>query len=883
MGDNVYGRVPSSRSRGLPRKAAALSVLVVAFVLSPGEEQAQNRPDLLFKVSSRPSRPARIDGPEVMRKRYVTFDVRRAIGSATLALNLFSDKSLMIERSRTEAIGENGLLWFGEVVGKKGQVTLSAVGDVLVGNIRMGHELYEIRYEGEGIHTINEIDASAFPEECSSDAPASRVPASEAAAAILTDPCDVIDIMVVYTSAAKSAAGGHAAIQAKIYQGIGDANTTFIASNLNMRIHPVHLAEVSYMESGDVFMDRNRLQNPSDGIMDNVHILRDTYCADEVSLIVDTGTCGIGFIQDPSPDPGFENHAFFVTQDDCLGNTLAFAHELGHNLGGRHDWYVDEAIGSPTYNHGYVNVDKGWRTVMAYPNKCGDSNMSCTHLGVWSHPFYSLDGVPVGVPSGTSTSCMVNNLANPPCDADNRQVLLDSACTVANFRDRSMCADINNVWMKDTWNDTGLEPDPLTTGQKMWKSPYIWNRNFQAADGLEQHRHENPVVGQTNYLYVKVHNDFSTAASGQLKLYYAQFSTGLSWPNDWTEFSNQTVNIDANSTKISEAAWNPPGIGHVCLIARWDTPNSPSDPMTNPEGPDVKPNTRNNNNIIWRNVSAIPMESEQDMNVDSFIVRNTQSREILVDLVIEMPNTPTNFIRQGGRILFDLEGLFGVWRSNGAEGFGVEIVDDGAGVEVLEILDTATATATIGLIPMNPNQAETVHFSLRAPRVIAAGPFPEVGFEEMTAPDQPVTEYSLDVTQFENEVEVGGVGYEIRVTPEGPAGAVPDGGPRPGVPLTVDRLPNGDLVLSWGASCVSDDSDFAVYEGTLGDFVNHAPVVCTTGGLTTSTFPPTVGDKYYLVAPQSLHFEGSHGLRGSGFERFPGSLPCLPQVVAACP
>lgn len=700
---------------------------------------------------------------------------------------------------------------------------------------------------------------------------------------ILAGPCDVIDIMVVYTADARSAAGGHAAIQAKILQAIGDANATFFISGMSMRIHPVHLAEISYTESGDVAVDRDRLQNPSDGFMDNVHALRDTYCADEVALIVDTGTCGIAFIQDPSPDPGFESHAFFVTQDNCLTNTLAFAHEMGHTMGGRHDWYADDTIGSPTNNHGYLNVANGWRTVMAYNAECAANGKTCFQQGSWSYPGYMIMGDPAGVPIGTSTSCTSGNLNNPPCDAGNRTVLMDSACTVADFRDRSVCADRNTVWMKDTWNDTGLEPDPLTVGQKMWKSPYIWIRNSQAPAGLEQHRHENPVFGQTNYVYTKVHNDFGSAASGRLKLYYAQFSTGISWPNDWNEFSNQLVNIDPYSTTISEVAWNPPGTGHFCMVARWDTPNSPSDPMTTPEGPDVNANARANNNIISRNVSVISMESQEEMNAESFIVRNTQRRDLLVDLIIELPNVPTNFIRQGGELFLNLEGLFEVWRSNGAEGFGVAIVQDAAGVEVLKILDTANATATVGLIPMNANQAENVHFQLFAPRVIASGPFPEVDYEEMTVPDQPVTEYGLDVTQFENEVEVGGVSYEIRVTSEGPAGAVPDGGPRPGVPLTVDRLPNSDLVLSWGGSCVSADSDYAVYEGSLGNFVSHAPVVCATGGLTTLTFPPAVGDRYYLVASQSPYYEGSHGLKGSGFERLLGNSTCLPQVIAACP
>ena len=36
-----------------------------------------------------------------------------------------------------------------------------------------------------------------------------------------------------------------------------------------------------------------------------------------------------------------------------------------------------------------------------------------------------------------------------------------------------------NVWMKDTWDDTGAEPDPAQNNEVMWKSPYIWIRNSQ--------------------------------------------------------------------------------------------------------------------------------------------------------------------------------------------------------------------------------------------------------------------------------------------------------------------------------------------------------------------------------------------------------------------
>ena len=82
-------------------------------------------------------------------------------------------------------------------------------------------------------------------------------------------------------------------------------------------------------------------------------------------------------------------------------------------------------------------------------------------------------------------------VANGPQPADNHQTLNNTAPTVANFRCSS--PGVNDVWMKDLWNDTGLEPDPNTAGQSMSKSPYIWIRNDQDAELVNQHRHQNPI------------------------------------------------------------------------------------------------------------------------------------------------------------------------------------------------------------------------------------------------------------------------------------------------------------------------------------------------------------------------------------------------------
>ncbi len=115
------------------------------------------------------------------------------------------------------------------------------------------------------------------------------------------------------------------------------------------------------------------------------------------------------------------------------------------------------------------------------------------------------------------------------------------------------------------------------------------------------------------------------------------------------------------------------------------------------------------------------------------------------------------------------------------------------------------------------------------------------------------------------------------------SGAVPDGNDAAGPPLFVTAA-DGNLTLTWGASCRTSDTDYAVYAGTLGIFPSHAPRLCTTGGATTATFPAPSGSAYYLVVPRNAAREGSYGRGSDGAERPQGIDACLPQAIApACP
>jgi hypothetical protein len=134
----------------------------------------------------------------------------------------------------------------------------------------------------------------------------------------------------------------------------------------------------------------------------------------------------------------------------------------------------------------------------------------------------------------------------------------------------------------------------------------------------------------------------------------------------------------------------------------------------------------------------------------------------------------------------------------------------------------------------------------------------------------------------ENPTAANRPSLTIRYSPPGSAGSVPDGGNVPGAPLTLQRS-GGQLNLAWGSSCTASDTDYAIYEGALGSYPSHHPIVCSTSGLTTKTVTPSSGNRYYLVVSRNATHEGSYGRSSSGLERTTGTPECIGQLLAECP
>ena len=366
----------------------------------------------------------------------------RSDAGTTLQLNLFDDASYRAVLDRIDPT-PGGFVWVGHIAGvEMSTVSLATEDGVMSGSILTPEAAYEVRFAGVGLHSVVQIDQSAFPPEGKPLAAdfAPRAGNDEPAALVSqADDGSFIDVMVLYTPAATAAVGGSSAMNALISNSISVTNTAYGNSGVSQRLRLVHAEAVAYTESGALDQDLVNITNGA-GTFNGVNALRNRYAADLVTLMTHTPGgqfCGIAWLMDPISTQ-FAPGGYSAVEQSCAVGNLTFPHELGHNMGLRHDWYMDNAVTPYSYGHGYVNLGSTaaatWRTIMAYPDKCQVLGRSCPKITYFSNPSLLYGGVPIGIPAGRSTACTPGNLNNPACDADEHRVLNNTAFTVANFR-----------------------------------------------------------------------------------------------------------------------------------------------------------------------------------------------------------------------------------------------------------------------------------------------------------------------------------------------------------------------------------------------------------------------------------------------------------------
>jgi hypothetical protein len=390
----------------MPRRAVAAlfaaSIFGLLLMAFPGELTAQT-PPALFGDSAVDVPAIAGDGPAVIRAR--TTSARLDLLGAALAagaagdraqvfsLNLFEDAAYAVEYERFERDDFGHQSFVGRIVSEPSStVTLTWRGEALSGGVQVGDALYRVRGV-EGQTTIEQLDPRSFGEELPPLAP----PAGEVVAPQASEPSqlaagEVVDIFVYYTPAARAGAGGQAAIEALIAQGVSNSNTVYARSNVVATMRLAGMGELAgFVEnSADMVADLSAFRaDPT------VAATRNTAQADLMHLVLANtagGACGVAYL---GPNANF---AHGVTARQCFAQ-YTFTHEVGHNFGNQHapeDGYA--AAPFRTYGFGLKNCGAGtrFRSVMAYACPSGGATPRILNL---SNPGILHSGLPTGTAS----------------------------------------------------------------------------------------------------------------------------------------------------------------------------------------------------------------------------------------------------------------------------------------------------------------------------------------------------------------------------------------------------------------------------------------------------------------------------------------------------
>lgn len=320
--------------------------------------------------------------------------------------------------------------------------------------------------------------------------PPSHAQKTSASSSANEDSGDVITLLALYTPAASKHHGKHE-LEKMIIAAVERTNLVYQNSNVSMYLQLVGLEMVEYQENGNMSKSLTHLQDPSDGVMDNVQGLRNQYGADQVTLITqDTSACGIAYVM-PNLNTDFTTWAYSIVHDDsffyCLGE-YTLAHELGHNQGNHHD--VADAGKSSIfpYSHGFQYCEEGgFRTVMSY--SCND--MDVPRVPYFSNPHLSHNGVAMG------------NEATANCAESMKQ----TKRTVANW---NRAPNESPTRPTDfSVHDSGQDYVSLRWGKSRQADGYLLDRRTQFTDWLNL---------ATVSASVSTYND--TSLTNGLKYYY---------------------------------------------------------------------------------------------------------------------------------------------------------------------------------------------------------------------------------------------------------------------------------------------------------------------------------------------------------------------------
>jgi hypothetical protein len=172
---------------------------------------------------------------------------------------------------------------------------------------------------------------------------------------------------------------------------------------------------------------------------------------------------------------------------------------------------------------------------------------------------------------------------------------------------------------------------------------------------------------------------------------------------------------------VIQVPWYPPNPadfgcfgdpGHMCLLGRIETSTTAPFGMTFPEIVNVHTNVKNNNNIVWKNVTVVD-NFPGAFKAASILVRNIFPQTVITQLRLAPPNQGPTFLDYGDIFVDMKPELFARWTEGRSAGTGFEVV----GPTTIKITNQQTVLTNIRLEPGEAFPVE-VRFALNNQRLL---------------------------------------------------------------------------------------------------------------------------------------------------------------------
>lgn len=347
--------------------------------------------------------------------------VREVAAGSELKLTL-PDRAFTVVFERSQQLPSGNLSWVGYLkeAGKDYRVILTTGDAGTSGRILTpdGEYLIEPSEAGDRLINLRETGMKAAPLGEDEKTPPMHDPdilmsvPSPNAFAATPSPQTTIDVLVLYTPGLTTKLG--AALQTRLDQLVTLANQAYVDSEVAVTLRLVHSEQISYT---DLSANSAALDDLTDGVgtLSGVAALRNTYGADLVVLLRPykkdyNNGCGIAWVPwvNGQVVSSQSSYGYSVVSDGSDGNyycvDYTFAHELGHNMGSKHDRANNSSggYGAYSYSFGY-GISGNFGTIMSYIDPV---------IGRFSNPYLSTcNGLPCGVSESNTTSSANNALS----------------------------------------------------------------------------------------------------------------------------------------------------------------------------------------------------------------------------------------------------------------------------------------------------------------------------------------------------------------------------------------------------------------------------------------------------------------------------------------